>query len=99
MKKEYETIDLFDTIIHLKTTAQAESFLKDLCTPQEINALRERWRVCQLLAPGELSYREIHAITGASLTTIGRVARFLNEEPYEGYRTMLNKLKNKKGTV
>jgi uncharacterized protein YerC len=41
----------------------------------------------------ELSYREIHKITRASLTTIGRVARFLRDESYGGYRNILKKEK------
>ena len=54
--------------------------------------MEERWKVCQLLSDGELSYREIHKITDASLTTIGRVARFLREEPHGGYRNILEKM-------
>jgi TrpR-related protein YerC/YecD len=87
--------DLCDTLLLLKTRDEAHNFLKDLCTPQEILALNERWRVCQLLAQEDLSYREIHSLTGASLTTIGRVARFLKTEPYHGYRLLLDRLKRK----
>jgi len=96
--KDNQVIDVFDALLHLKSRDEAEKFFKDLCTPQELNALRERWRVCQLLENGELSYRQIHAITGASLTTIGRVARFLNEEPHQGYRAILGKIKDKDKT-
>ena len=90
--------DLFEAIVNLKNTDEALRFFKDLCTPQEINALKERWRVCQLLNRGDLSYREIHQITGASLTTIGRVARFLKDEPHHGYKTMLTRMKRKPKT-
>ena len=72
-------------------------FLKDLCTPQEISALQERWRVCQLL-DREMSYRDIHQVTGASLTTVGRVARFLKNESYQGYRSVLDKMKGETRT-
>ncbi len=72
-----------------------EQFLIDLCTPAELRALSERWHVAKLLDAGELSYREINARTGVSTTTIGRVARFLNEEPHGGYRAALNELKEK----
>ncbi len=89
----HKTVDLCDAILQLENSTEVYNFLKDLCTPQEIMALSERWRVCQLLDRGKLSYREIHAITGASLTTIGRVSRFLKDEPYHGYQTILNKLK------
>lgn len=67
------------------------NFLKDLCTPSELASLSERWQICLALHKG-LSYREIHGQTGASLTTIGRVARFLKDEPYQGYLSLLNKI-------
>lgn len=88
--------DLCQTLLLLESTDEAYHFLKDLCTPQEIAALAERWRVCKLLEKGDLSYREIQHATQASLTTIGRVARFLKDEPHQGYAALLKKIKNKK---
>lgn len=85
--------DLCDVLVRLENRDEAYALLKDICTPQEIHALTERWRVCQLLHRGDMSYRDIHQETGASLTTIGRVARFLKDESYHGYRTALNKTK------
>lgn len=87
--------ELFDAFVLLKSKEEVERFMKDLCTPQEIAALAERWRVCKLLESGDLSYREIHAQTGASLATITRVARFLKNEPHQGYTALLNKIKKK----
>ena len=87
-----KSVSLLDTLLAIDTKEQLSSFLKDLCTPAELRSLDERWKVCQLLAKENLSYREIHAITGASLTTIGRVARFLKEERYGGYRNILAQL-------
>ena len=87
-----ESVSLLDTLLAIDTKDQLSNFLKDLCTPAELRSLEERWKVCQLLAEN-LSYREIHALTGASLTTIGRVARFLKEERYGGYRNILAKLR------
>lgn len=87
-----KSVSLLDTLLAIDTKDQLSNFLKDLCTPAELRSLDERWKVCQLLAKENLSYREIHAITGASLTTIGRVARFLKEERYGGYRNILAKL-------
>lgn len=66
-------------------------FLKDLCTRQEIDAFAERWWIARLLHQGGLSYRDISQMTGASTTTIGRVARFLQQEPHEGYKLVLNR--------
>lgn len=82
-------IDVFDAVMLLKNRKECEAFLKDLCTPQELSALQERWKVCQLLDQRKFSYRDIHDRTGTSLTTISRVARFLNEEAYGGYRLLL----------
>lgn len=68
--------------------------LADLCTPAEIRTLAERWHVARLLEQGGLTYREIHEATGVSTTTIVRVARFLRQEPNEGYRLALDKLES-----
>lgn len=85
--------DLCEALLLLQDQKEAFNFLKDLCTPQEITVLAERWKVCQLLHSGDLSYRKIHDLTGASLSTIGRVARFLKDEPYNGYKTILDRMK------
>jgi TrpR-related protein YerC/YecD len=60
----------------LKTPEEVRAFLRDLCTPTELQAMADRWAVVEPLER-TLSYREIHRLTGVSLTTIGRVARFL----------------------
>lgn len=86
---------LYEAVTTLKTAEEARRFLADLCTPGEIRALTERWHVAQLLDETDLSYREIHAKTGVSTTTIARVARFLNSEPHEGYRLVLDRVKGK----
>jgi len=69
------------------------SLLSDLCTPAEIRTLAERWHVARLLDETSLSYREIHDATGVSTTTIVRVARFLRQEPHQGYRRALDALR------
>jgi TrpR-related protein YerC/YecD len=86
---------LFEAIVMLNSADEAEKFLLDLCTPQELKAMKERWQVCQMLERGKLSYREISSATGASTTTVTRVARFLNGEPYGGYRSLIDKIKAK----
>ena len=64
----------------------------DLCTPAEVRTLAERWHVARLLDGTDLSYRDIHEATGVSTTTIVRVARFLRQEPHQGYRAAIDKL-------
>ena len=67
---------LYEAFLTLKTTAEVRQFLLDLCTPAELEAIVDRWWTASLLNEGR-SYREISDITGVSVTTIGRVARFL----------------------
>ena len=63
-------------ILALRTPEECRAFLRDLCTPAEIQAMADRWSVVEYLKRG-LPYREIRRLTGISLTTIGRVARFV----------------------
>ncbi|MBC7983052.1 MAG: hypothetical protein H7Y02_04270 [Candidatus Obscuribacterales bacterium] len=63
-------------IASLNGVDECRAFLRDLCTPAELQALADRWAVVGLLQDG-LPYREIHKQTGVSVTTIGRVARYL----------------------
>jgi TrpR-related protein YerC/YecD len=59
-----------------RTPEELRSFLRDLCTPAELQAMADRWAVVECLQR-DLPYREIHKLTGVSVTTIGRVARYL----------------------
>ena len=84
---------LIDALLSLKSADECRRFLRDVCTPKEIADLADRWWIARLLDEGKLSYREIHKLTGVSLTTIGRVARFLQQENYGGYRLLLERQK------
>jgi TrpR-related protein YerC/YecD len=77
-------------ILNLKTIDECRSFFRDLCTPAELQAMADRWAVVELLQRG-LPYREIHKQTGVSVTTIGRVARFLLTGS-GGYRVVMERL-------
>ncbi|MGE0108432.1 MAG: YerC/YecD family TrpR-related protein [Bdellovibrionales bacterium] len=90
-----DMVALCDAFLQLKTREECHRFLLDLCTPAEVKAFSERWRVARLLQEGKLSYREIHAATGVSVTTIGRVARFLMQEPHQGYSLVLQRIATK----
>ena len=87
--------DLVDAFLQLKNADEMLRFLKDVCTPQEIADLADRWLVARILDEGKHSYREIHDMTGVSVTTIGRVARFLQQENFQGYRLVLDRLGKK----
>lgn len=96
-KQAYElasaAMSLSEALLSLKTTEEVKLFLEDLCTPAEIEAMVDRWRVAQLLEKGH-SYREIRELTEVSVTTIGRVARFM-EMGAGGYRLVLGRRQGK----
>jgi len=84
---------LSEALLSLQTTQEVREFLEDLCTPAELEAMVDRWRVAQLLDQG-YSYRDIREMTEVSVTTIGRVARFM-ELGAGGYRTVLERIGKK----
>jgi TrpR-related protein YerC/YecD len=85
---------LADALLSLNSREEVDAFLSDLCTPSELRAFVERWEVARLLDAGDKSYREIAAEAHASPTTVVRVARFLKEMPHQGYRLVLDRLKD-----
>lgn len=100
MKQRPEPLPKYDAAIaidalarvfaSLKDAEDVRAFLEDLCTPAELEAMGDRWRVVPELLRG-IPYREIHERTKVSVTTIGRVARCL-ERGAGGYQTAANKL-------
>jgi TrpR-related protein YerC/YecD len=72
----------------ITTEEDMASFLRDIGTLSELQAWSERFEVAKQLAQG-ITYREIAKNTGASTTTVTRVAKFL-ENGEGGYRTVLN---------
>ena len=80
---------LFKALISLENIDECRSFLKALCTPAELPGLVDRWPVVASLGQ-DLRYRKIHELTGVSVTTIGRVARFL-ADGFGGYRTAIER--------
>ncbi|MGD9582254.1 MAG: YerC/YecD family TrpR-related protein [Lysobacterales bacterium] len=74
----------------LDDPTEVSAFLGDLCTPAELEALCDRWRVVPWLLRG-VPYREIHEHTAVSVTTIGRVARALAQGA-GGYRLAAHRL-------
>lgn len=88
-----ESLDaLIAALMQMKNADEMHRFLRDLCTPAELVAFAERWKVAQMLHEGKLSYREIQSETGVSVTTVGRVARFLLQEPYQGYQLAISRI-------
>ena len=85
---------LTKAINKLENEKELEKFLKDLCTPSELNAFEERWEVAKLLYKKDMSYRDIAKTLKTSTATVTRVARFLFNETNKGYQIALRKLIN-----
>lgn len=90
----YDADVAIDALAHVLSTlkggAEVRAFLEDLCTPTELEAMGDRWRVVPELLIGT-PYRAIHEHTKVSTTTIGRVARCL-ELGAGGYRAAAKRL-------
>jgi TrpR-related protein YerC/YecD len=81
--------DLFETVASLRTREEAQSFLRDLCTRAELDAMAHRWQVARLLDEG-LPYLEVAKRAHASTTTVTRVAQWLRRGE-GGYRLALQR--------
>ena len=86
---------LADAMAALEGGAEVRAFLEDLCTPAELEAMADRWRVVPLLIEG-MPYREIHDRTQVSTTTVTRVARSL-ERGAGGYRIAAERTRKARG--
>jgi TrpR-related protein YerC/YecD len=86
-----QTTNLFETILSLRTLDEAERFFRDLCTLSEIEAMTHRWQAAKLIDEG-LPYHKVAAETGASTTTVTRVAHWLRHGE-DGYRLALDRQK------
>ncbi len=82
--------DLFEAFLKIENTQECRAFLSDLCTPAELEALADRWRVARLLIKG-MPYREISEVTGVSSATVTRVARFLFNGN-QGYKKIIERM-------
>ena len=90
-KQEREAEDkLFEAIKTLQGFNEYRSFFQDILTPSEFQAIKDRWTVAALLYEG-YTYREINSISGVSITTVARVARFLSDGS-GGYQIALERL-------
>jgi TrpR-related protein YerC/YecD len=84
-----EIKDLCRAISKLKSRTETERFLRDLCTLSELEAMAHRWEAAKLLDRG-VPYLEISRRTGASTTTVTRVAHWLRHGE-GGYRLALDR--------
>ncbi len=81
---------LMSAVLSLKSPEEAYAFFEDLCTVSELQAMRQRFEVAELLRRGHI-YSDIVRDTGASTATISRVNRALLYGA-DGYKTVLERL-------
>ncbi len=93
MNKKLETAEmdeLLRAILSLESVEEAYEFFEDLCTVNEMVAMKQRFEVAKMLRE-ERTYQDIADETGASSATISRVNRALNYGN-DGYDLVLKRL-------
>ena len=93
MNKKLETAEmdeLLRAILSLETVEEAYEFFEDLCTVNEMVAMKQRFEVAKMLRE-ERTYQDIADETGASSATISRVNRALNYGN-DGYDLVLKRI-------
>ena len=86
-KKEPWFRALCQGLLSCQTEREMADFLRDVGTLGELQAWSERLEVAKQLVKGH-SYRQVAKLTGASTTTVTRVAKFLDSGE-GGYRRYL----------
>lgn len=81
---------LADAFLLLRTREECTSFLKDICTYQELRALTQRLQVAKMLHEQHV-FHEIVQETGASTATISRVNRTIKDGS-GGYETVFERM-------
>ncbi len=82
--------ELFTAMLKLKTKDEIKRFMRDLCTPDELVDMSDRFQAVKMLAR-DRDYREIAKELGMSTTTVARVAQWLNQG-MGGYKLVLARL-------
>ena len=83
--------ELYTLFAAIKNEKEAEKFLHDMLTPQELDSVVERWQEIQLLAKG-MPQREIARKLGISISKITRGSRALHHGN-GAFKMMLKRLK------
>lgn len=90
-----ENIDrLAEAFLCLKNKKECKSFLRDICTLTEVEAMSERLSVVFML-DDKIPYREISEKIGVSTTTVTRVSHWLKYGT-GSYKLILKRLKGLK---
>lgn len=92
-----ENKQLIEAILSLKNSDEAQRFLRDLLTSQEIEEFSKRLEAARLLT-NDIQYNTIVQKTGLSSTTIARISKWLKGS-LGGYSLVLNRISNHHHTL
>lgn len=81
----------FEGLLTLENIEECYAFFNDICTPNEILSIAQRFQVGEMLLD-QNTYQTISKATGASTTTISRVNRLLNDDQ-EGIEMIHERIK------
>ena len=81
--------ELYEAFLALESIEEAESFLDDLCTIKELEAMSQRLRAAKMLLQGK-TYNEIVEETEISSATLARVSKCVRYGD-GGYRKIIEK--------
>ncbi len=81
--------ELYEAFLALESIEEAESFLADLCTIKELEAMSQRLRAAKMLLQGK-TYNEIAEETEISSATLARVSKCVRYGD-GGYRKVIEK--------
>ena len=86
MKENNLNKQLYEIIASLENSKEAEVFLQDLCTQQEIEYMAQRVESARLLMDN-MTYQEVFKKVNISSATLSRVSKCVKYN--EGYRKVL----------
>lgn len=81
---------LVEALLAVKNEDEAERFLRDLLTEEEITEFAKRFAAARLLH-AKVPYSEIQIVTGLSATTVARVSKWVQGD-IGGYRLVIDRL-------
>ena len=81
---------LAEAVLGLRNRDEAERFLRDLLTEDEITEFGKRFETARLLK-ADVPYSQIQKLTGLSTTTIARVSKWLQGD-LGGYRLVIDRM-------
>lgn len=79
---------LYEILASLKNKEEAEAFMKDLCTYNELDYMAQRIEAAHLLLENK-TYNEITEAVDISTATLSRVNRCIKHS--DGYNTVLKR--------